>query len=260
MRLRQLHRQSSYPCSINFSNPLSKGIVSAITPATGLRDLAKPSRVLTYGSGISNITSSDGPTWSNSNQTTSGIFFASGGWGTVIPTTVTNTFFVRAYIPDTNVRRVLLGDWSSAGDSNSTVLESGGAGTWDVYSGSNLVGSGGTVTVGWHNFVLSIPPDVSTFYLWIDGIFIMSGSMLDRANGVHAAFMEAGDYEGGIGWGDKGSLLVISTQIANSAIARSFHNNPWQFFTPLKRTIWTDTIAAAATTYRPTRALTGVGY
>ena len=90
----------------------------------------------------------------------------------------------------------------------------------------------------------------SSVFLWVDGEYLGTlGIAGARTLGANAAWLDSGAYTGSIGWStNKASLLAIGNVAADDAMARAFHDAPWdQVFAP--RQIWVRVSAGVGPTY-----------
>ena len=215
---------------------VQSGIISLISPLHRL-DAVVPSRPITIASNTKALPTSDGIAWSNSASGNDGIIVGSGGWGNFIPTSDPITFICRAYVGVLSTRQVLFADWSSGGTSESIAVEATAGNTWRAYSDGSVRGSGGAVTLGWHNFVVTQYANQSVD-VWVDGVLTISASASSfRLAGDTAKWLGSGAYSGSIGWRGAASILAVSTAPADQAFATEFNDAPWSaLFAP--QSIW----------------------
>ena len=208
---REWQSQPPYLSGVNRNNPIGATLVSAVLPSTGLLDHATPNRVFTYGAGCTVVPGTDGPVYSNANQTTAGVIASAGGFSTFTPTTEWLVIYCRIFVNPSGARKVLFGDWNAAGSSVSLDLELNSTNQWRTLN-SALVTSDSTAAVvnGWRNIVLACGPNQEHF-LWVDGALVMTraaGSA--RTAGTTTRWMGAGGYTGtAIGLDSKATIFAV---------------------------------------------------
>jgi hypothetical protein len=138
------------------SHPMARYLASAfvagtyIDPVTGYIGANDGGRI---------VPTPDGLALKNPTSSGLGVKLAPGGLASIIPLSSNDfTIYVRCYVSALNVREFIFGDFTSSGSGCSIGLEKQSSNLWSAnmrHGASSATISGGTVTVGWHDIVIS---------------------------------------------------------------------------------------------------------
>ncbi len=227
------HNQpQSGPVNPDISNEFGRWLRAAVIGAAHkIEPISR--KAVTYGSSVSKVSTRNGYATQHAATNSQVSLGATGGLGTIVPVGAAWSIFVRLQVTALGVRQIFVGDNNAAGAGNSFYVEFTAANVWRFEVAtpvpSTKVVTGGTVTLGWHDVLVTYQPGTGTS-MYVDGAMIGSIAFTDNLVSGTALRVGSAGLTNTISFQGRIAACYFFGKVFTSAQRRALSDNPWQVF------------------------------